>query len=106
MGRTVDFAAAATDAGIAVQQLFPGELLNLGHAELLDGFVLHVQRRQRRTGLVLGQHLVQRPGEDVEELRIGNIGDETEAEQQMHPPGHDVGRAQSRFAYAGEQQRN
>ena len=105
MGRAVIFAATAADAGIAVQQLFPGELLDLGHTELLDRLIFHVNRRQRRAGLVLGQHLIERAGQDMEELRIRDIGDESEAKEQMNPPSRNMQHFQRGFRHAGERQR-
>ena len=86
IGRAAVLAAAAARTGIGVEDLLPGELLEFPDAERLRGLKvpdrLDITRRLKR-----GHEVVGRRRDDVEQPRVGDVGDEAQGDQGMGPPG-------------------
>ena len=84
VGRADIGAAPADGAGVAVQQLFPGEILHPAGPEPLGGFQIH--RRQRPPRLQRPGKGVQRRRHHVHMLGKRNIDGEEQDDAQVRPP--------------------
>ena len=86
IGRAAVLAASAARAGVGIKNLLPGELFQLADAERFGVFKvadrLDVTGRFART-----EEMVGRGRDDVEQSGIGNVGDEAQAQNGVHPPG-------------------
>jgi hypothetical protein len=99
-GGAVLQAAAALDAGVEVQHLLPGEVLDLVDAEVLG---LQVHGLQVLVGLQLAEVDVEEAGEHVKVLGVGQeVGEEVE-DGQVQPPHGLVEHQQARTADGPQQ---
>jgi len=90
VGRAAVLATAASRAGVAVEDLLPGEFLELAHAEAL-GVLEVADGLELPHGLQGGHELVGGRGHHVQHPREGNVGDEAEGQEGVRPPQDLVG---------------
>ena len=87
VGRAAVLAPSAARAGVGIEDLLPGEFLELSHAEGLRRLEIP-DRFEVPRGLERCHEVVGGSGDDVDQPRVGDVGDEGERDRGMHPPGH------------------
>ena len=103
--RTHILAAVAHDAGVGIHQMRPGQLLQPGRPEGLDGLVLKVQRRQlpQRAPLRPRQKVDARH-DQVQMLCAREPRHKRQHQPQRHPPAQMLPHGQGRRAHPAPQQ--
>ena len=84
--RAAILATLAVRAGIGIEDVFPGKVADLGDPELLHPFLLPIDGGDGPLRLQGYKEVVGAGGKDMLQLRVGNDGDETQAQQQVQPP--------------------
>ena len=87
VGRTAVLAPPAARTGVGIEDLLFGKLLELSHAEGLRRLEIP-DRLERARGLERRHEVVGGSGDDMDQPRVGDVGDEGERDRGMHPPGY------------------
>ena len=104
VGRAGVGAASAYGAGVAVQQLAPGEVLDAGRAEA--DVLVHVVQvdegdLQTAAGLQVAEESVDGRGDHVDVLGEGDVEGEAQDDEQVHPPEDGLQHASRAGGHAG-----
>src|SRR6266581_6735036 len=85
-GRTTVLAAFAGGAGVGVENILPGQVGYTRGAELFDALVFEVDGGDEAFGFERSQKRIDRGGEDVAQLGVGDRTEEAEHQGEVEPP--------------------
>ena len=101
--RAAILAAFAGGAGVGVEDVFPGQIVYGGGAELFDALVFEVDGGDEPFRFKGGQKRIDAGGEDVAQFGVGDRAEEAEHQGEVEPPEDLVGDEQGAGGHVGEE---
>ncbi|EKD36953.1 MAG: hypothetical protein ACD_75C01311G0001 [uncultured bacterium] len=101
-GRTTVLAAFAEGAGVGIEDILPGHLLEAGRAEALGLFIFQVEIDELALRPEIGEQKIRTGRQDMPEFGEWNDDKKSHHQQKMKPPGNLVHCPQAALAHPGK----